>query len=218
MTFRVLVSMRIVSGGDGYTEIRDAISHDWIRYLQKRDWDIILLPNLVINIPKFLDAVNPNALILTGGDDYGVNFDRDKTELQAVRWFQGHDRPVLGVCRGMQILNIYYGGSVVPVSSAVHNNRSLHCIDLLHTGFVDWLGQEQAVTNSYHNYGITPDRLAPAFIAAARCDRVVEAIVHGKERVVGIQWHPERETPESRLDQGLFRSLENRYIDLGYSP
>jgi putative glutamine amidotransferase len=193
-------------------ECRDAISHDWIHYLQKLDWDIILMPNLLNDVTRFIDQSKPDALILTGGNDIGASINRDITETHALRWFQVNRLPVLGVCRGMEMINTFYGGTLLAVPQT-HNGKT-HTMELIHPQFINWAGQHRVVTNSFHNFGVVG--LAPCLEPAAVCEGIIESVIHKKDKVVGIQWHPEREHSCSSLDIRLFHSLENNYSELGY--
>ncbi len=129
---------------------------------------------------------------------------RDEYEIALLRAFIERGKPVLGVCRGMQVLNVAYGGTLYqdlalqkpgPLfhRSAQLYDRNHHQIGIEPNTRLARLyaGLAVATVNSVHHQGIKD--LAPGFvIEAAAPDGVIEAFRHGAELyVAGVQWHPE---------------------------
>jgi putative glutamine amidotransferase len=132
---------------------------------------------------------------------------RDRVELQFVRWAIEENKPVLGVCRGMQILNAASGGTLYQDCSEFYPGSLKH--DYFPTaGFArDYLAHEvrlapgsllerafqapQIEVNSMHHQGICD--LGDGLVATAHApDGLIEAIEHtGVDFAVGVQWHPE---------------------------
>lgn len=167
-----------------------------------------------------LTAEPVGGLILTGGVDidpaiYGeqrservteVNRARDEFELALLRWGLAGDTPVLGVCRGHQLLNVAMGGTLVQHLEEREPHRSRRGADgIIDSGWHDVdivpgtllatvLGLNAMRTNSRHHQAVTLERRAPDLrTAATTADGVVEALVHPSMRwVVSVQWHPER--------------------------
>jgi putative glutamine amidotransferase len=165
-----------------------------------------------------LDGVS--GLLLTGGEDvdpalYGevnrcsrVNPERDKAELELLQVALRCDLPVLGVCRGMQLLNVALGGSLYqdiselgPVprggKSVCHrgpqHTDTTHPVDVEpHTFLARCADEQKLLVNSHHHQGIR-ELPAELSVSARSPDGLIEAIEHiGKTFVLGIQWHPER--------------------------
>ena len=90
-----------------YDEKRDCISHDWINFLQKIDCMPILIPNNLHDVENYITDLNLDAIILSGGDNIGDFPERDKTENSILEFGIKNAIPILGVCRGMQIINNY---------------------------------------------------------------------------------------------------------------
>jgi len=129
---------------------------------------------------------------------------RDVYEIALARAFVARGKPVLGVCRGLQVLNVAYGGTLyqdLPLQrpgplfhrSAQLYDRNHHQIEIVPGSRLAALypGLKTATVNSVHHQGIKD--LAPDFVVEARAtDGVIEAFRHtGEAYVAGVQWHPE---------------------------
>ncbi len=140
-----------------------------------------------------------------------VDSPRDHTELLLAGWALEQDLPVLGICRGIQLLNVAAGGTLyqhIPaqVPGAVRHDHRLqerswetpsHAVHIEPGSRVAaMVGAEQILTNSFHHQSVKD--VAPGFEVAGRAeDGVVEAIENRtKPFAVAVQWHPE----------GMFRS------------
>lgn len=130
---------------------------------------------------------------------------RDEYELALLQAFAGAGKPVLGVCRGLQLLNVAYGGTLyqdiatqrpdaLPHRDAALYDRHLHDIELLPGSRLAALfpGLATARVNSVHHQAIKD--LAPGLVAEARSPRdgLIEAVRRpGDGFVAAVQWHPE---------------------------
>jgi len=129
---------------------------------------------------------------------------RDEYEIALARAFVAHGKPVLGICRGMQLLNVAYGGTLYqdlalqapgPLfhRSAQLYDRNHHTIAFEPGTRLARLydGQTEATVNSVHHQGIKD--LAAGFVVEARApDGVIEAFRRsGDVYLAGVQWHPE---------------------------
>jgi len=179
--------MRITQAA-AYPEPRDSISHDWIRRLDAWGMTPAPVPNALADAPGYLAALAPGLLILTGGDDLGATQLRDTVETALLNHACVAGIPVLGVCRGLQLINVNFGGWLGPVEG--HIARP-HTVTL--AGPWQALYGDETLVNSYHAAGIPADGLAPGLTATAR-DRAgaVEGAVHQSLPVAGVMWHPER--------------------------
>ncbi len=187
-----------------------------------------------------------DALVLTGGEDvapelYGdwsdetvhINSERDGVEFKLIDIALSKRLPILGVCRGLQVLNVYFGGTLVLDLEKYYgrNHKALskdedryHGVRL--TGgshLMEYIGQESGEVNSAHHQAA--DRIGSGLRVAARAeDGTVEAIEGNDDlpsRIVSVQWHPERiqfENPFSRGVLELFAScLSNNHNKENYA-
>jgi putative glutamine amidotransferase len=207
------ISLRVVSA-EGYEEPRDALAHDWYDYLQvlfgdEVDW--LLIPNLGQEaINSKLARWQLDGLILTGGNDVGENVRRDETELALLDFAVRQGVPVVGICRGLQLIWHYFGGELKSVDVEKHV-ASRHGLTITKEG-KEWLGERQGQVNSFHTMGLTSG--ADELLVLARSDDgEIEAVLHRNKKLLGLMWHPERECPLSEQDRQLLRT-----ILLGVSP
>ena len=182
---KIAISLRVASIGK-YEEKRDSISYDWLKFFNKLDSFPILIPNLIQDLELFLDEVKIDGIILSGGDNVGENEMRDSTEKRIITYGIKKNLPIIGICRGMQVLNLNFNGKV-RFNEAINHAGEKHEIQLK---------EEKLIINSYHNNLIkNEDELGDNLksIAIASNDKTIEGFKHEKLPVFGIMWHPERE-------------------------
>lgn len=197
MTVRVAATMRSVRAGDA-DELRDSLSRDWTAYLDALGCTVVPVPNGLDRVSATLTELAPDALILTNGEDLGAHEPRDRTEEALIDTARERSIPVLGVCRGHQFLNHYFGGDVVRIEDVSRQSHAgiEHDVTIDEGPAADVLPARLNV-NSYHEWGVIPDNMASDLRAFARSDDgVVEALYHPDEPLLTIQWHPERPLPE----------------------
>jgi putative glutamine amidotransferase len=177
-----------------FGERRYGLDSRWFPFLAACGLVAVPLPNLAAVAVHTAEALGLGGLILTGGDDLvrygGPTPDRDETELALLGWAGAAGRPVLGVCRGAQLLLDAHGSTLEPVEGHVAARHVL---------------SSGRSVNSYHRYAAFS---APSPLrVTATCDGVVEAFDHEHAAITGIMWHPEREEPAAPEDVRLVREL-----------
>ena len=130
---------------------------------------------------------------------------RDLAEVNLFRAFYLAGRPILGICRGMQVINVFFGGDLVqdwPGHSAADGADRLHAIKTAPSRLRALYGTHCIVNSSHHQVvGQLGDHLEPLQWAD---DGAVEALRHRTLPVWGVQWHPERlSASDRRLPDGL---------------
>lgn len=184
---RVALTMRVTPAAN-YSETRDSISHDWISRLVEWEMTPILIPNLGQPATALLSDFRPDVLVLTGGDDLGVTPERDVTESALLAHAISVGLPVLGVCRGLQLINVHLGGRTVSVTG--HNGGS-H--DVVVAAPWHRLYGETANVNSFHGQGVPKDGIGDGLqITATDGDGFVEGLCHPVKPLAAVMWHPER--------------------------
>ncbi|MBB2933526.1 putative glutamine amidotransferase [Amycolatopsis bartoniae] len=171
-------------------EIRLALDVRWARFLAAAGLIPVPLPLEAALARQVMRAAGCAGLLLTGGNDLGEVPERDELELSLLAAALARRLPVLGVCRGMQLILSAFGGVLQKVEGHVGVQHRL---------------ADGRVVNSYHNWGAVE---APReFTVTARHEGVVEAIRHRVAPVVGTMWHPERTDPFDPADLALFTEL-----------
>jgi N5-(cytidine 5'-diphosphoramidyl)-L-glutamine hydrolase len=188
ITQRVVVEPR-------YGERRDCLDQAWTHFLLKCNLMPVPLSNETTAARKLCDRVSIEGLILTGGNDlaiYGGDApERDATEEMLIDFAAKRELPVLGVCRGMQVIQHRFGISLARVTGHVKSHQHI------------WINGAQAEVNSYHEFGTTETR-PPLEVWAVAEDGVIKAVRHASARILGVMWHPERRDPFSATDVALF--------------
>ena len=150
-----------------------------------------------------------NGLLLPGGGDMDPAFfgenncgsvnivpALDQAQLSSLDAFLRLNKPVLGICRGMQLLNVYFGGSILqdlPTASvhAWNGNDQVHPVQCVSGSVLGRLYGPSCLVNSAHHQGL--GRLGSNLkVTQTAPDGVIEAVEHTKKPVLGVQWHPER--------------------------
>ena len=210
--FRLAISQRVVEN-ESYVERRDALSQEWPAYLAEVLPEVALLP--VPNYPKGVVAwahgLGVQGLILSGGNDWGEAPERDETERLIVEYCRTKGLPVLGVCRGLQVLSVVLGGRLetdISSHTEVKHTASEHSVRLTGDSYVELSGGLDLRVNSFHNQGILAGEMAPnCAVFATAPDDIVEGFHHRKERILAIEWHPERSSPSADFDRILLQSF-----------
>jgi gamma-glutamyl-gamma-aminobutyrate hydrolase PuuD len=193
----------------GYHEPRDALARNWGEFLA------IALPEAAwLPVPNlgperscgFCEQWGINGLILTGGEDVGAAPARDGTERALLRYALHRDLPVLGVCRGLQLIWLEFGGEL---EHSIGHRAVRHGVRYVPDPELS-LEQEWDAVNSYHNQVLRPPSRAlterwSAFAYAE--DETIEGVRFRQGRIVGLMWHPEREQVPSSIDRTLVRRL-----------
>lgn len=211
------ITMRVTEN-ESYSEERDALSKDWYRYIAKILPRAVLVPllNQPERVIKTVEALKIRGIILSSGGDWGTVPDRDKTEKNLIDYCFKRQIPILGVCRGMQVLNVVLGGRVeedILLETKEKHIRVKHRVIVSQKPFKEWLNTDKVLINSFHKQGIVLRRVAKQFMVFMQtASGVVEGIYHRNKPIIGIQWHPERNNPGASFDRRLIKTLFNRGI------
>jgi len=223
---------------------RDSVCFAGRRYLDsvlRAGGEPVVISPQVIDDDESDDLISRfDGLILMGGGDvnpalygqeagphiYGVLESQDHFEASLLRAALRHAKPVLAICRGMQLANVVLGGTLVQDLSELPNATEL--VDHKPTGFpvgAEYTLHEVRLENdsilahsvggtsiqgaSFHHQGI--GTLAPGFKPAGWApDGLLEAIEHKDHWLVGVQWHPEDTSADDPQQQRIYEAFVDR--------
>jgi putative glutamine amidotransferase len=191
------------------------------RYVSQKGILPILIPDLAQNsLSDILDELD--GFIFQGGSDLAPetyeekpiiegrwlgDAHRDEYELFIMDYAVKNNKPILAICRGMQLMNVYFGGSLYQDISTQKpetlSHRDAIKYDSVHHG-IDFSGKNvlsdlykdirNPVVNSVHHQGVKVLGNKLKVLAVSREDNIIEAIEYTDApagRVLGVQWHPE---------------------------
>jgi len=202
---KVLVTQRVERITD-YAETRDCLDQRWVELLMLAG----VFPVLVPNNTQFLDYVDFNQLdgiLLTGGNSLvkhgGNSPERDALERKLLAKAIKFGKPVLGVCRGMQLIADYFGCDYRLVSGQINIRHELKVNP--ESRYLDHLHKHKSV-NTFHS--VTVENFSNEIKISAHSDTgFVKAIEHKVLPIFGHMRHPEREAPFSDIDTSFFNSF-----------
>ncbi len=189
----VVISQRVDQIADR-NERRDALDQRLVEFLLAAGYLPVPLPNVLGDgASEWLTAIQPKAIVLSGGNDIGLCFTRDATERAILVYAKNNKLPVLGICRGMQMMAHWSGAELKSVTGHIKSRHSLS-------------GSITGEVNSYHAFSLA--RCPEGFEVLARSeDGQIEAIRHRWLPWEGWMWHPEREGDFAAYDLQRIRVL-----------
>lgn len=152
-------------------------------------------------------AERMDGLILSGGGDihpafYGqaisgqavsVDEQRDERERDLLRCFCEQEKPVLGICRGLQVIDVFFGGTLFrELGTARLHENTIHTVITSEGGSLREMFGERLLVNSYHHQAIRTLGHGLLVTAVSEADGVIEGIEHEELPIMAVQWHAER--------------------------
>ncbi len=222
-----------VATRDNEMKIRTYCSRKYYKSLQKSGAEVILLPPVVekSSIDRYLNIVD--AIVLPGGGDVDPRYQnedpspklgminplRDKFELMIAKAAYNRKIPVLGICRGLQVMVIALGGKIYQDISDIGKIQHVqtaprwatsHKITVEKSSILFKLTKNETYfTNSFHHQSIKelPKELKAT---AYTSDNIIEAIESADDRLyIGVQWHPEEIFETEVHSKKLFENFVN---------
>lgn len=211
------------------------VNFDYSKAVERAGGIPLLIPltddnNLLEETVSALDGI-----IITGGQDVNpmefneepheklgqTLYERDKTDIAVIKKALELKVPLLGICRGHQIINLILGGSLYQDLSQIKEgtiqhlqggfpNTLSHTIEIKEGSLLKEIFKENNKVNSYHHQVI--DKLGEGLEVTARSkDNIIEAIekINDKEFILGVQFHPEMLANRYSYHQEIF----NRFVD-----
>ena len=153
------------------------------------DFDALILPGGGDIAPELFGACDE------GSED--INRELDEKQINIARMFINAEKPVLGICKGHQVINVVFGGGIIQDLQNSKPHLRINSIDSVHESsavpgsILEELYGGTYCTNSAHHQGL--GRIGEGLCVISHSfDGVVEAIVHERLPIIGLQWHPER--------------------------
>ncbi|MBR2571738.1 MAG: gamma-glutamyl-gamma-aminobutyrate hydrolase family protein [Clostridia bacterium] len=166
------------------------------------------------SLDPLVSAADADALLLPGGGDidpayYGeaingsqqIDRELDQLQFSALDAFVRSGKPVLGICRGHQVINVYFGGTLIQHLPTADSHTAFSCQGVSHDRIhsvtalpgsvpASLYGERFAVNSAHHQ---APGRAGTGLQICARSDDgTIEALCHQTLPVLSVQWHPER--------------------------
>ena len=159
-------------------ETRDSLDQRWISIANKLKLAPIIIPNTSDSKIHTLIKKKPDLIVLTGGNDIvlsnkkmsNTSKKRDILEMSLIKFAIEKNVPLLGVCRGMQIINIYFNGKISPIKNHVATEHRIYYERKNEKYFSNYV-------NSFHNWGIKKNELSNKLTPMAKDnDEGIESI------------------------------------------
>lgn len=213
--------------------MENMIGHDYVRAIISNGGFPVIIPFTQDKkiLLKYIDSID--ALILPGGDDIApqayneknlglslnVSVERDSMEFFVLEQAVVKKIPVLGICRGCQLINVFMGGTLYQDLKSEKTSSIDHVNALRETSFLSHsvniekgsllysvYGLERIEVNSRHHQAVK--RVAHGLsVAALSDDGIVEGIESAEMKVLGVQWHPENLIDLGREFNFIFRKF-----------
>ena len=218
---RILISQRVFF--DRHGTPCEYLEESYISFFESFGIDLFPVSNFRKgSLPSYLLSFGPiDGLILSGGNDvdsrlYGKkplpctdSFPRrDQTEKEMLNFSMQKKIPLLAICRGMQFLNVSFGGSLIQSIERqldlLHPPGVDHTLDIVDSAAKEFFLEGRWHVNSYHLQAVTSDSLAPCLkpFALTSDKKIIEGLYHPDLPVAGVQFHPERtKDPVQKLSQ-----------------
>ncbi len=227
----ILTNILTVESGILAGTKRIYVNRDYVNSILRAGGTPILLP-IISNEEAMCNQIEAvDAILISGGFDVhphnyneepshlleAVSLERDEYEMAVIKHAYQLQKPIFGVCRGMQLINVVFGGTLYqdianffPNLSFQHTQKSnrddvSHTVDIKQNSWLSSVFQKESLlTNSFHHQAIK--NLASGFQATAWAkDGVIEGIekIDGSF-VAGVQWHPEMMTEKNADMHQLF--------------
>jgi len=210
-------------------DLTDTLEHNYLNYLKQWNITPVIIPNNLSNLQTYLKQFKIDRIILTGGNDIDPQSynqprpqnillvpQRDQTETTIIKYAIQHNIPLLGICRGIQFINVYFKGKIINIKQTfgpnVHLPRHAHSLNITDEYTKKIIGSQTTV-NSYHNYAINQQTISPQLRPFAQSpDELIEGFYHPTLPIAGILWHPERDSPDPEFNKKIINAFMNKEL------
>ncbi len=194
------------------------IYNEYIEMFKKENLDIITIGPANLSTLQFL-VDNCDGLLLTGGFDVDPSYyheflhpktkkellELEELEFKLIKMFTEQNKPILGICRGIQTINVAFGGTLIQdLESEFHMQKEMngycHLVTTKKGSLLSKYLGNKFMTNSFHHQAV--NKVADDFIVSAKtADNIIEGIE--KDKIIAVQWHPEKNN--DKIQQGILK-------------
>lgn len=184
----ILITQKLIR--DKHLTLGHFLDSNWLKLMHAFNLIPIIIPNNLKLCKHIMESNQFSGAILTGGNDIGDFPERDEVEMHILNDCIDKNIPLLGVCRGMQIIQKLYGSDLVEVKGHVNKAAKVLFNDHIYN------------VNSFHNYGsYNQENKKLITIATDVKDNLIKAIKVDDRNIFGIMWHPERKNVDPMLNE-----------------
>lgn len=162
---------------------KDSLDERWFDFFSQCALTPILFPNRTSIAKDLMEGLEISGILLTGGNSLegygGKAAERDAMEYFLLSQAAAKQIPLIGVCRGMQVIQTFFGVKLHRVEDHVQPKQMIS------------VNGSNVVVNSYHEWG-TRETVEDLSVWAVAPDGIVKAVQHKKLPIFGVMWHPER--------------------------
>ncbi len=187
----------------------DFLDHNWINFFNKKNYYFKIIPNSIKSTNKILNEKKKiDLIILPGGNDLFNNQKLTKIRLEVekklIKFSINKKIPLLGVCRGMQVLNYYFGGTIVKIKGHMKSKSLIYMKNNL-------FKKNKISVRCFHNFCISPQSVSKEFENLGfDKENNIEMFQHLKHNLMGVMWHPERENNFDKLNVIINQLIRKR--------
>ena len=194
------------------------VNTQYLKFIEQFNLTPIILPINNQKVAELFDLCD--MFLITGGDDLdsfwfneeldpsvkNVERDMDILDKMVIDYCVKNKKPLFGICRGLQAINVFLGGSLYQdLEDKEHKNKESGEKALINNNghFFKFLGIDEFEINSYHHQGIKV--LASDLIGSITSRGLIEGIEHKTLPIIAIQWHPEKLNDE--ISKRIFKEF-----------
>lgn len=229
-TIAVLVSLNLPAPTEAVAELMLELTSSALRSLVDAGASLVLVDLTADSLPDLEEVVGCDGVVLLGGGDidstlydhvgpvpneYGVDRRADDFSIAVAQRSLADDVPLLGICRGVQVLNVACGGTLVPdiEDFGLHHGPSEDELFIdervridPNSRLRDVVGADRLVVRNGHHQAVHTVGEGLRAVAWAD-DGLVEGVEHPEKWAVGVQWHPEELTGSATDRRRIFSGL-----------
>ncbi|MDA8649723.1 gamma-glutamyl-gamma-aminobutyrate hydrolase family protein [Alphaproteobacteria bacterium] len=194
-----------------HSEVMDCLDTRWTKLLVPLGLMPIPMPLVEpVIVHSLWQSLQLDGVILSGGNTPRValqtvdphenpSLERDLFETAILNEALYTKTPILGICRGLQIINVYFGGSLNKIDG--HSGTRHKLLSSRADMYLDC----PRTVNSFHRWAVKPEGLGQNLVALAFDEQNnIEAFTHREHKVLAIMWHPERENDITEGSKKMF--------------